>query len=248
MDLLSVLPDFSTKSYAHILPPIERSKITTVDLITLDTLEIAKRAHVPPADVRRLSAQITEALHADLGFEKGRTDIGSLSDAEPSSSIRPDSVTVAPVPTTKLQTSRWNTISTLDPAMDELLGGGIPMGYVTEVTGERYVLESMGLEIQDTALTFSQFLSTVEVARPNCSSASFWLPSWLNGVAYHHRPYTSRPNTLSQLIASLKCSNPTHIYPASPPTRRRPSRTYWLSTRWTWRPKTTSSTTSFPSL
>ena len=73
MDLLSVLPGFATKPYAHILPPLERSKLTTVDLISLDTLEIAKRAHVPPADVRRLSARIIEALHADLGFEKNQT-------------------------------------------------------------------------------------------------------------------------------------------------------------------------------
>lgn len=153
MDLLSVLPDFVTKSYAHILPPLERSKITTVDLITLETLEIAKRAHVPPADVRRLSAQIIEALHADLGFEKNQADIGTSSDAEPSSSINPDSATITPGPTTKLQASRWNTISTLDPAMDALLGGGIPMGYVTEITGERYVSRRIELEINDMALT-----------------------------------------------------------------------------------------------
>jgi DNA repair protein RAD57 len=148
MDLLSVLPDFATKSYAHILPPLERSKITTVDLITLETLEIAKRAHVPPADVRRLSAQIIEALHADLGFEKSQADIGTSSDAEPSSSINRDSVIITPGPATKLQASRWNTISTLDPAMDALLGGGIPMGYVTEITGERYVSGKVELEIK----------------------------------------------------------------------------------------------------
>ncbi|KAJ5166808.1 uncharacterized protein N7482_005589 [Penicillium canariense] len=136
MDLLAVLPDFATRSYAHILPPLERSKITTVDLITLDTLEVAKRAHVPPADVRRLSAQIIEALHADLGFEKNRTDIGTFSEDEPSSSINLDTIAVKPGPATKLQGSRWNMISTLDPAMDALLGGGIPTGYVTEVTGE----------------------------------------------------------------------------------------------------------------
>jgi DNA repair protein RAD57 len=32
---------------------------------------------------------------------------------------------------------RWSAISTLDDAMDMALGGGIPTGYVTEVTGER---------------------------------------------------------------------------------------------------------------
>ena len=138
MDLLSILPGFTTKPYAHILPPLERSKITTVDLITLDTLEIAKRAHVPPADVRRLAARIVEALHADLGFERSQTSIGAGQD-EPSSSVNPDAETITLGPATKLQTSRWHMISTMDPTMDALLGGGIPTGYVTEVTGERYV-------------------------------------------------------------------------------------------------------------
>lgn len=140
MDLLSVLPAFATKPYAHILPPLERGKITTVDLITLDTLEIAKRAHVPPADVRRLSAAIVEALHGDLGFERTQTDRDTLGDEEPSSSINIDAVSFNLGPATKLQPSRWNAISTLDPALDALLEGGIPTGYVTEVTGERYGL------------------------------------------------------------------------------------------------------------
>lgn len=135
MDLLAVLPDFVIKPYAHILPPLERSKITTVDLITLDTLEIAKRAHVPPADVRRLSARVVEALHGDLGVEKVHT---SSEEDEPSSSIDPRAVPLSFGPSTKLQPSRWNTISTMDPTMDGLLGGGIAAGYVTEVTGERY--------------------------------------------------------------------------------------------------------------
>lgn len=136
MDLLAVLPDFVIKPYAHILPSLERSKITSVDLITLDTLEIAKRAHVPPADVRRLSARLIEALHADLGVEK--TQNRPSDDNEPSSSIEPQAVSVSFGPSTKLQPARWNMVSTLDPTMDGLLGGGIPTGYLTEVTGERY--------------------------------------------------------------------------------------------------------------
>ncbi|KAJ5902128.1 P-loop containing nucleoside triphosphate hydrolase protein [Penicillium taxi] len=134
MDLLTVLPDFSTKSYTHILPPLERSKITTVDLITLDTLEIAKRAHVPPADVRRLSTRIIEALHTDLGFEK-TSNIDSSSDEAPGPSVNRANFTLGPP--TKLHAEQWDIISTLDPTMDALLGGGIPTGYVTEVTGER---------------------------------------------------------------------------------------------------------------
>lgn len=136
MDLLTILPSFSTKYYTHILPPLERNNINTVDLITLDTLEIAKRAHVPPADVRRLSAQIIEALHEDVGFEKdiAPEDLGNTQ----SSSLNTDAPAIAG-PLTRLDLSQWNAISTLDPAMDELLDGGIPAGYVTEVTGERLV-------------------------------------------------------------------------------------------------------------
>ncbi|KAJ5428672.1 hypothetical protein N7445_010126 [Penicillium cf. griseofulvum] len=132
MDLPLILPGFVTKPFAHILPPLERAKVTTVDLITLDSLEIAKRARVPPADVRRLSSRIVEALHTDVGFEKPQTNTG-ISDG-PSSSINPD-VTSRTIGSTK-RALQWNTISTLDPAMDALIGGGIPTGYVTEVTGE----------------------------------------------------------------------------------------------------------------
>lgn len=146
MDLLSVLPGFATKSYAHILPPLERSKISTVDLITLDTLEIAKRAHVPPADVRRLAARIVDALHADLGFEQKPIKT-SGGDDEPSSGINPDAIAVGFGPKTRLDASRWTTISTLDPALDALLGGGIPTGYVTEVTGERFVTDNFLIHI-----------------------------------------------------------------------------------------------------
>ncbi|KAJ5418765.1 uncharacterized protein N7487_002315, partial [Penicillium crustosum] len=145
MDLLLVLPGFVTKPFTHILPPLERAKVTTVDVITLDSLEIAKRARVPPADVRRLSSSIVEALHTDVGFDKPQTNIGA-SDG-PSSSINPD-VASRTISSTK-RASQWNTISTLDPAMDALLGGGIPTGYVTEVTGERYAGQSdMWINVQ----------------------------------------------------------------------------------------------------
>ncbi|CRG89746.1 DNA repair protein rhp57 [Talaromyces islandicus] len=126
MDLLSVLPDFSTKSYSHILPPLERKHISTVDLITLDTLEIAKRAHVPPADVRRLSADVVAALHASLGWLPKKDD---NNDNDNHNNDEDDA-------RNKLDLSRWNTISTLDATLDELLGGGIPTGYLTEITGE----------------------------------------------------------------------------------------------------------------
>ncbi|KAL1969344.1 hypothetical protein VTN77DRAFT_9537 [Rasamsonia byssochlamydoides] len=135
MDLLSILPELSTKQYTHILPSLERKHISTVDLITLDTLEIAKRAHVPPADVRRLCADVIEALHRDLGFERQQPQT-KAQDKEGTSSNTQNDTPLIPGPSTKLDLSHWSTISTLDPALDALLGGGIPTGYLTEVTGE----------------------------------------------------------------------------------------------------------------
>ncbi|KAL4809376.1 P-loop containing nucleoside triphosphate hydrolase protein [Aspergillus unguis] len=133
MDLLSILPSFTTKPYSHILPPLERSRISTVDLISLDTLEIAKRAHVPPADVRRLAADVVKALHQDVGFEEpSRTQTEK---EEPDSSLDFD-VPLILGPRNQLDLSQWCMISTLDPALDSLLGGGISTGNVTEVTGE----------------------------------------------------------------------------------------------------------------
>ncbi|KAJ5794004.1 DNA recombination and repair protein Rad51 C-terminal [Penicillium paradoxum] len=122
MDLLVVLPGFVTKTFTHIIPPLERARVTTVDVITLDALEIAKRARVPPADVRRLSARIVEELHTDVGFEKRRTSIVTSSNV-PSFSINPETVSRTLGPATKRDPSQWSTISTLDSAMDSLLGG-----------------------------------------------------------------------------------------------------------------------------
>jgi DNA repair protein RAD57 len=133
MDLLSVLPGFQTRSYAHIIPPLERSKITLVDLITLDNLEIAKRAHVPPTDLRRLTTHVVKALHKDVGFEEA-CDADNVDEPSSSNNIEKSLI---PGPSTKLDLSRWSAISTLDPALDELLNGGLPTGYLTELTGER---------------------------------------------------------------------------------------------------------------
>lgn len=135
MDLLSVLPSFPSKPYTHLLPSLERNKLTTVDLITLDTLEIAKRAHLPPADVRRLSVHVIEALHGDVGFERKQPE-----NVELDTSVSFDGpVDVEPGPGTQLNLEDWSVISTLDPGIDALLDGGVPTGYLTEVTGERYV-------------------------------------------------------------------------------------------------------------
>lgn len=129
-DLLITIPDFPTKSYTHLLPSLEKHLVTTVDLLTLDALELAKRAHLPLLDVKRLVNHVLAILQTRLGLEtenapsypnagQNQPDYGSLRK------------------TGKEETTRLDFISTLDPCIDAALGGGIPTGYVTELTGER---------------------------------------------------------------------------------------------------------------
>lgn len=134
-DLLHTIPDFPIKSYTHLLPSLEKHLITTTDLLTLDALEIAKRAHLPLLDVRRLAAHVVAILQRQLGLTPG----GDHDGIEGSLKKLGNEIV-----------GQWSTISTLDDSLDEALDGGIPTGYITEITGERcqlYVLHSSPLAI-----------------------------------------------------------------------------------------------------
>jgi len=107
--------------------------ISTTDILTLDALEVAKRAQLPLLDVRRLANHVIALLQGQLGLKnenasnfenvgEGQNGYGSLRK------------------TGKDVTSQWSMISTLDPALDAALAGGIPTGYITEIAGERYGL------------------------------------------------------------------------------------------------------------
>ncbi|KAJ9666049.1 DNA repair protein rhp57 [Coniosporium apollinis] len=119
-DLLQVLPDFSTQPYSHILPSLEKNQVTTADLLTLDAVDVAKRAQVPVAEARRLTDAVLSALRGQLGLQP---------DAE--GSKKPILAS-----TGQELVGRWSTISTLDDGLDAALAGGIPTGYLIEVTGE----------------------------------------------------------------------------------------------------------------
>lgn len=124
-DLVSVLPDFDTQPYVRLIPPLERNHVTVADLLTLDCIEVAKRAQVPLLDVKRLSKAILEALQKDLGVAS------TIEGHDGSSKLRTTGGALL-----KLQ----RTISTLDDELDKALGGGIPTGYITEIAGERRVV------------------------------------------------------------------------------------------------------------
>lgn len=131
-DLLSTLPDFSTAAYTHLIPSFEKNGITVADLLTLDPIEIVKRCPLPLLDVRRFVKDVTEALQEDTGIRELPTTTGVDLDVSEEQDLASRSVQAF-----SHIVNRWSVISTLDDALDEALGGGIPAGYVTEVTGER---------------------------------------------------------------------------------------------------------------
>jgi DNA repair protein RAD57 len=128
-DLSIILPGFATQDYVHLIPSLEKSRVTTTDLITLDAVDIAKRAHLPILDIKRLCNAVLQELQCDLGVGRA-IDIRKESEYSPSVLRKTGEQVIEP----------WSTISTLDDAVDKVLGGGIPTGYMTEITGERLVL------------------------------------------------------------------------------------------------------------
>ncbi|KAL2104513.1 hypothetical protein VUR80DRAFT_203 [Thermomyces stellatus] len=122
-DLLRVLPRFPSGRFVNILDALDRHNISTADVLTLDADELSRRTNVPVLEIKRLAATVLNSLHRDIGvlpshdddsnppIQRGKKSLGELCDA-------------------------WSTISTLDDTFDAALGGGIPVGYVTEVTGE----------------------------------------------------------------------------------------------------------------
>lgn len=130
-DLLHTLPNFPTKFYTHLIPSLEKNLITTTDLLTLDPLEIVKRAKLPLLDVRRLTNHVLASLQSQLGVIDGKEALRKYEDpanVEDAGRLRSSGLAIA---------ERWSVISTTDPNLDAVLGGGIPTKYLTEVTGER---------------------------------------------------------------------------------------------------------------
>ncbi|PPJ56171.1 hypothetical protein CBER1_09089 [Cercospora berteroae] len=121
-NLLLVLPDFDITPHTHILPSLERALVTTADLLALDALDVAKRAQVPPGEVKELADAVRNALHRDA--------------ASPYSSLANPGEARSGWESGKDIIDRWTAISTLDDVWDAALGGGIARGHLTEVVGE----------------------------------------------------------------------------------------------------------------
>lgn len=131
--------------------------MTTTELLTLDATELGKRTQLPLLDLRRLCDAVLRALQSDLGVAvpapvtaaaaggQGAT-VKASSAAASSSSLAGTTINSLAsnhhnnnhsLRNTHAQlAAKWSTISTLDPELDAALGGGIPTGCVTEITGE----------------------------------------------------------------------------------------------------------------
>ncbi|PKS09733.1 hypothetical protein jhhlp_004354 [Lomentospora prolificans] len=124
-DLLRLLPDFPAGPFSRLLHVLDNHGITTTDLLTLDASDLGSRTKLPVLDLKRLSAAVLDALHRDLSVLPSRT--GSSQEAQERDSSKKSLDELC---------NDWSTISTLDDSLDAALGGGVPTGYVTEITGE----------------------------------------------------------------------------------------------------------------
>ncbi|ROV97769.1 hypothetical protein VMCG_07376 [Cytospora schulzeri] len=144
-DLLRVLPHFPTSQYANLIPTLERHQVTTSELLTLEAADLGKRTQLPLLDLKRLCNAVLDALHSDLGVSEKRdhgaaTAAGEKDDGtqggEKEGKAKEEEEHEPPRHSFSSLKARWKSISTLDPALDASLGGGIPTGYLTELTGE----------------------------------------------------------------------------------------------------------------
>lgn len=122
-NLLRVIPDFDLKPYSHILPSLEKALVSAGDLLTLDPSDVAKRAHVPPGEVKKLLDDLVERLRVANGDHVSKVEFAEDNDS--------------PLARHLTSLDRPESISTLDAGIDAIVGGGIPARYLTEIVGER---------------------------------------------------------------------------------------------------------------
>lgn len=134
-DLSEVLPHFDQKPWKHLTFSLDKKGISTSELITSDPKWLARYVPLPLREVERMAKAVTQALHVDFdaktnlatrrlqedGSERPKKRHATMSDNARSTDVQ--------------------YITSLDPSIDEFLGGGIPVGYVTEIVGERQVKE-----------------------------------------------------------------------------------------------------------
>lgn len=118
------LSQSSLAQYEHVIPALEAAGLIPTDLLSRDARSVATRAKVPVLDIARLQRDVAQTLRTEL-LGASREPEAARHEGESEQG--------------KLGTEA-QMISTLDTQLDAMLGGGLPVGYVTEVVGERWVL------------------------------------------------------------------------------------------------------------
>ncbi|KAI9720491.1 MAG: hypothetical protein M1828_005662 [Chrysothrix sp. TS-e1954] len=120
-DLLTVVPQLDTAPFSHLLPSLERSTISTADLLSSDVVETAKRAQLPAREIRRLADAVLQSLQSQF---------------EPKSDVGGHQAAYLPIRGSEAL-EKWRSIHCLeDYDAPEGTSLQIPTGYVTEITGE----------------------------------------------------------------------------------------------------------------
>ncbi|KAJ4153696.1 hypothetical protein LMH87_010171 [Akanthomyces muscarius] len=143
-DLLRILPSFPTGPFSALLPVIEQQSLSTADLLTQHPVDLAKQTRIPLLDLKRFIAAVQASLADDLTPEKPlaapkptekRTEEneeveGAAEDGPTASESEAHPEPIA------AELEQTPCISTLDDTLDAALGGGVPVGYITEFAGE----------------------------------------------------------------------------------------------------------------
>ena len=137
-DVQSLLPSFDatadSDTIAQALTALEAAHLSTSDLLALDAWDVAKRTGVSITVVKSLVERLTSELCADLeGEDDSETHRvgaggGKQGNDQKGTGVKSNGLQLM---------QRWSMISTLDDTLDEAMRGGCPVGYVTEITGER---------------------------------------------------------------------------------------------------------------
>ncbi|KJZ71113.1 hypothetical protein HIM_09467 [Hirsutella minnesotensis 3608] len=157
-DLVRILPRFPVAPFAALLSTIEQHALTTADLLALHPADVAKQTHLSLLDLKRLVAAIQASLSDDLVPEKLLVPLAApQSDdaAAAPSDTQQDEVRETTTQNVVPERHELSTavISTLDDDLDAALGGGVPVGCITEFAGESgagktQVLLSLCLAVQ----------------------------------------------------------------------------------------------------
>ncbi|PHH66646.1 hypothetical protein CDD81_6483 [Ophiocordyceps australis] len=220
-DLTQILPSFRIAPFAALFPALERHGLSTTDLLASHAVDLAKVTRLPVLDLKRLVAAVQAELVRDVvgrriledeeeEEEEGMSGGGELaSSSEAQEAAKEQEVASeqeAASETRKPSRTKESAsnITTLDPLLDASLNGGIPLGCITEITGESgagktQLLLTLCLAIQLSGrkalyISTESALPTPRLAQILACNAS------LN--AAHPRP--SLDNILSTLVPDLE--------------------------------------------